>query len=246
MKGLLSKLSNKPLETMREVKAQLIVTDLCDARQADRLCELILSEFVCGDDCVFEQYCALRKVQLARMLLFKEELKYAIYESILAGRLCELYKTCHKDSMRQETGEKIAALCQFIEEYFRGKEIPVQSMHEYISAVTDYAKPQLNAECVMEQIFPYDSGDIMKLLNLLAQKTQPLGSQYGTIKSQIFYLQRIWQEVEQNTSLISKLLSHQGVTNRYSKPQYYAILRSFFAENTDLLKYIITLLADQN
>ena len=48
----------------------------------------------------------------------------------------------------------------------------------------------------------------MKLLNLIAQKTQSLSSSYGSIKSQIFYLQRIWQEVEQNTSLISKLLSH--------------------------------------
>lgn len=31
MKGLLNKFSNKPLETMKEVKAQLIVTDLNDA-----------------------------------------------------------------------------------------------------------------------------------------------------------------------------------------------------------------------
>ena len=45
------------------------------------------------------------------MLQLKDELKYIIYESILSGRLCDLYQACHKDSMRQETNEKIAALC---------------------------------------------------------------------------------------------------------------------------------------
>lgn len=192
MKGLLNKFSNKPLEIMKDVKAQLIVTDMNDVSQADKLCELILCEFTCGDDGILEQYNAQRKTKVAKMLQLKEELKYIVYESILSEKLCDLYKACHKDSMHQETSEKIAALCQFIEEYFKGKEISVKSMFEYISLISDYTEPHIDAEHIIEQMLPYDSGDVMKLFNLIAQKTQSLGSQYGTIKSQIFYLQRIW------------------------------------------------------
>ena len=54
MKGLLNKFSNKQLETMKEIKAQLIVTDINDVLRTDKLCELILSEFTCSDDTIIE------------------------------------------------------------------------------------------------------------------------------------------------------------------------------------------------
>ena len=45
------------------------------------------------------------------MLQLREELRYIIYDSIISEKLCDLYKACHQESMRQETNEKIAAMC---------------------------------------------------------------------------------------------------------------------------------------
>ena len=68
MKGLLNKFSGRQLDVMKEIKQQLITTDVNNVAQIDKLCELILQEFTCSDECILERYNASRSEKLAKML----------------------------------------------------------------------------------------------------------------------------------------------------------------------------------